>query len=130
VDPSNPATSELGQHDVQGNFGLPVSAAVNSQYSSWFTKTKTATATATVSATNTATATATFKSIPFPTDATFDYVVVGGGAGGVPMADKLSETGKTTLLIERGPPSSGRWGGSKSPWSKRRDYSNDFIKQQ
>jgi cellobiose dehydrogenase (acceptor) len=112
IDPSNPDTSELGQHNAQGNFGIPVSAAVNSSYSSWFTKTKTATATATVTATNTATTTP-YKSVSVPTGATFDYIVVGGGANGVPMADKVSETGKTTLLIERGPPSSGRWGGSK-----------------
>lgn len=110
VDPSNPNTSE-GQHDTQGNLGIPVSAAVNSQYSAWFTKTKTASATAT--STSTSAVTPTYKSTPVPPGTKFDYVVVGGGAGGVPIADKVSETGKTTLLIERGPPSSGRWGGSK-----------------
>ena len=30
-------------------------------------------------------------------------------------ADKLSETGKSVLLIERGPPSSYRWGGRNAP---------------
>jgi cellobiose dehydrogenase (acceptor) len=95
VDPSNPNTSE-GQHDTQGNLGIPVSAAVNSQYSAWFTKTKTASTTAT-STSASATAT-TYKSIPIPSGANFNYVVVGGGAGGVPIADKVSETGKSTLL--------------------------------
>ncbi|KAL1634694.1 hypothetical protein SLS56_002096 [Neofusicoccum ribis] len=36
-------------------------------------------------------------------------VDVGSGAAGIPLADRLSEAGKTVLLIERGPPSSGRW---------------------
>ena len=55
-----------------------------------------------------------FSSTPAPT-ATYDYIVVGGGAGGIVAADKLSETGKSVLLIERGPPSSYRWGGRNAP---------------
>ncbi|KAK3375743.1 hypothetical protein B0T24DRAFT_206703 [Lasiosphaeria ovina] len=46
---------------------------------------------------------------------TYDYIVVGGGAGGIPLADKLSQAGKTVLLIEKGPPSSGRWNGTMKP---------------
>ncbi|KAI5919802.1 cellobiose dehydrogenase [Camillea tinctor] len=70
------------------------------------------TTTTTTATTTTATATAT--GIPVPT-ATYDYIVVGGGAAGIPMADKLSEAGKSVLLIEKGPPSSGRWGGTLKP---------------
>lgn len=47
-------------------------------------------------------------------DDVFDYVVVGSGPGGIVTADKLSASGKNVLLIERGPPSSFRWGGSES----------------
>ncbi|CAI0652749.1 unnamed protein product [Colletotrichum noveboracense] len=39
----------------------------------------------------------------------FDYIVVGAGAGGMPVADRLSEAGHKVLMIERGPISSGRW---------------------
>ncbi|KAF4923001.1 Cellobiose dehydrogenase [Colletotrichum viniferum] len=39
----------------------------------------------------------------------YDYIVVGAGAGGMPMADRLSEAGHKVLMIERGPISSGRW---------------------
>ncbi|KAI1878510.1 uncharacterized protein JN550_000692 [Neoarthrinium moseri] len=46
---------------------------------------------------------------------TYDYIVVGSGAGGIPIADRLSEAGHTVLLIEKGPPSSGRWGGTMKP---------------
>jgi cellobiose dehydrogenase (acceptor) len=46
---------------------------------------------------------------------TYDYIVVGSGAGGIPLADRLSEAGHKVLLIEKGPPSTGRWGGTMKP---------------
>lgn len=61
----------------------------------------------------TATPTAVCKTIP--ANKTYDYVVVGGGAGGIPMADKLSEAGHSVLLIEKGPVSTGQWGGALGP---------------
>jgi len=54
------------------------------------------------------------KCVPAP-DETFDYIVVGAGAGGIPVADKLSEAGYKVLLIEKGPPSTGRWNGTMKP---------------
>ncbi|KAK8092417.1 uncharacterized protein PG998_014902, partial [Apiospora kogelbergensis] len=42
-------------------------------------------------------------------DATYDYIVVGGGAAGLVVGDRLSEAGHSVLLVERGPVSSGRW---------------------
>ncbi|KAM7186733.1 hypothetical protein V8F33_011656 [Rhypophila sp. PSN 637] len=48
-------------------------------------------------------------------DQAFDYIVIGSGAGGIPIADRLSEAGHTVLLIEKGPASSGRWGGTMKP---------------
>lgn len=47
--------------------------------------------------------------------ATYDYIIIGSGAGGIPLADRLSEAGKTVLLIEKGPPSTGIWGGTMKP---------------
>jgi len=46
---------------------------------------------------------------------TYDYIIVGSGAAGIPLADRLTEAGKTVLLVEKGPPSTGRWGGSMKP---------------
>ncbi|KAM7208564.1 hypothetical protein V8F20_001245 [Naviculisporaceae sp. PSN 640] len=46
---------------------------------------------------------------------TWDYIVVGSGPGGLPMADRLSEAGYKVLLLEKGPPSTGRWGGTMKP---------------
>lgn len=39
---------------------------------------------------------------------TYDYIVIGSGAGGIPIADRLSEAGHSVLLLEKGPPSSGK----------------------
>ncbi|KAI9659541.1 MAG: hypothetical protein M1821_001800 [Bathelium mastoideum] len=114
------------QHDYFGEYGAPVASAQNAQYSSYISKIPTATSTAPASPTSTgpssttapATATATacapgtFSSAP---KTTYDYIVVGAGAGGIPLADRLSEAGHSVLLIERGPPSSHRWGGDLRP---------------
>ncbi|KAL1862980.1 hypothetical protein VTK73DRAFT_6524 [Phialemonium thermophilum] len=110
--PSCPANIGLQQHDNgQSIFGAQLdSNAANPSYTAWAAQaTKTVTGTC-----SSATATTT-SSVPVPTGTTFDYVVVGGGAGGLTVADKLSESGKSVLLIEKGPPSSGRWGGTLKP---------------
>ncbi|RWA05321.1 hypothetical protein EKO27_g9788 [Xylaria grammica] len=46
---------------------------------------------------------------------TYDYIIVGSGAGGIPLADRLTAAGHTVLLIEKGPPSTGHWGGIMKP---------------
>ena len=45
----------------------------------------------------------------------YDYIVVGSGAGGMPAAERISATGKSVLMIERGPLSSGRFNGTMKP---------------
>ncbi|KAI1823085.1 fungal cellulose binding domain-containing protein [Xylaria intraflava] len=119
--PGNPSCSDeitLIEHDNgQSIFGAVLdSNAANPSYTDWA-----ALATATVSGSctggtspPTSTPTSTPTGVPVPTD-TYDYIVVGGGAGGIPIADKLSEAGKKVLLIEKGPASSGRWGGTLGP---------------
>lgn len=69
-----------------------------------------------ISSSVTPTVAATCSGTLAPTE-TWDYIVVGAGAAGVPLTDKLSQSGKSVLLIEEGPPSSGRWGGTmKLDW--------------
>ena len=47
----------------------------------------------------------------------YDYIVVGAGPGGIIAADRLSETGKKVLLLERGGPSTAQTGGTYvAPW--------------
>ncbi|OCL02553.1 cellobiose dehydrogenase [Glonium stellatum] len=50
-----------------------------------------------------------------PSNSTWDYIIVGAGAAGIPLADGLSESGKSVLLLERGFASSHRWGGQLRP---------------
>ncbi|KAJ2998041.1 hypothetical protein NUW58_g451 [Xylaria curta] len=121
--PSCPDKISVLQHDNgQSIFGAQLDSNVaNPSYSQWAAK---ATATVTGScggttATPTTTPTSVPTGVPVPTGTTYDYIVVGAGAGGIPIADKLSEAGKKVLLIEKGPPSSGRWGGTIGPtWTK------------
>jgi len=132
--PTNPGEpdSAIQQHANDGIFGALVKSARNADYTSWVSL---ATASATTSApyptgngttgstTGTAAASpavATATSAPCPAtnalaNTTWNYIIVGAGAGGIPLADRLSEAGKSVLLIEKGPPSSGRWGGSMKP---------------
>ncbi|KAJ6559844.1 hypothetical protein B0H19DRAFT_1210266 [Mycena capillaripes] len=45
----------------------------------------------------------------------YDYIIVGGGPGGIIAADRLSEAGKKVLLLERGGPSTAETGGTNTP---------------
>ncbi|KAK3368229.1 cellobiose dehydrogenase-like protein [Podospora didyma] len=110
--PTCPSQITLAQHDNgMGIFGAVLdSNAANPSYTAWAAKaTKTVTETC-AGPTETAVA-----SVPVPTDLAFDYIIVGGGAGGIPLADKLSESGKSVLLIEKGPASTSRHGGTLKP---------------
>ncbi|KAF2090894.1 hypothetical protein K490DRAFT_71198 [Saccharata proteae CBS 121410] len=108
----------VSQHDNgMGEFGVKVESARDARYASWTSMTGTGNVATTTTAT--ATTTTACKGSAVPTTP-YDYIVVGAGAAGIPLADKLSESGKTVLLIERGPPSSGRWGGTESSASNWR----------
>lgn len=121
--PGCPAEIEIQQHDNGfGQFGAALDDVPNASYSQW-AELATATVTGdcgtqpppTATSTTTSGPTVTATCPPGVTETPYDYVVVGGGAGGIPVADKLSEAGKSVLLIEKGPPSTGRWGGTMGP---------------
>ncbi|KAF2021311.1 hypothetical protein BU24DRAFT_19012 [Aaosphaeria arxii CBS 175.79] len=114
-------TSWTFHNNGQSQFGAQPAQARNAKYFEWANgggTTPTATPTATPSGGPTPTPSqavpTTCVGKPAPTGS-FDYIVVGAGAGGIPVADRLSESGKSVLLIERGPPSLGRFGGTMKP---------------
>jgi len=108
--PTDPNSGIVQHNNGNGIFPFVVASLTNAKYTDWATKTISSVPTTT--ATNTVTTT-TYSSRTIPTGVTYDYVIAGGGAGGIPFADKASAAGKKTLLIEKGPPSTGRWGGSQ-----------------
>ncbi|KAH4104499.1 hypothetical protein HBI56_156500 [Parastagonospora nodorum] len=104
-------------HDKgQSQFGAPVADARNAKYDTWAKLATPPTTTSAPASSTTPTPTAPISCVgsPVPTDS-YDYIVIGGGAGGIPVADKLSESGKSVLLIEKGPPSLARFGGNMGP---------------
>ncbi|OLN93072.1 Cellobiose dehydrogenase 6 [Colletotrichum chlorophyti] len=113
TNPSCPDNIGLVQHDAQFIHGAGLDPTVaDARYPTWAAlATKTVTGTCGPSPTGGPPGP---TGVPVPSG-TFDYIVVGAGAGGIPLADKLSEAGKSVLLIEKGPPSSSRWGGTKKP---------------
>lgn len=112
--PSNPLRIH---NNGQSQFGVQVASARKADYTKWVEQYGGSNPTPTSTPGPGPTATACVGS-PAPTQA-YDYIVVGSGAGGIATADKLSESGKSVLLIEKGPPSLGRWGGTMKPdWLK------------
>lgn len=112
VNPTCPDEISLDQHDNgMGIWGAQLDAnAANPSYTAWAAQ-----ATKTVTGECDGSTPTDVVSVPVPTDAVFDYIVVGGGAGGIPAADKLSEAGKKVLLIEKGFASTGEHGGTLGP---------------
>ncbi|KAJ9132135.1 Carbohydrate-binding module family 1 protein [Coniochaeta hoffmannii] len=123
VQPSYSSWTALATKAVTPDCGAATSSPTAAPTSS-ATGNGTATATATGSgsavptSSATATATATGACAPVATGAaakTYEYIIVGAGAGGIPLADRLTAAGHSVLLIEKGPPSSGRYGGTMKP---------------
>lgn len=107
------------QHNKgQSLFGAQVAPARNAKYADWAklagTSPSPTSPGTTPSSTPAPTAPVSCQGSPAPTGS-FDYIVIGGGAGGIPVADKLSESGKSVLLLEKGPPSLARFGGTMGP---------------
>ncbi|TFK37026.1 cellobiose dehydrogenase [Crucibulum laeve] len=112
--PSNPQSTFL-EHTDFGFFGLDFSTAHVSAalYNNWAAG-GTSGGGGSTGPTTTSTSTA-----PVGTPTPFDYIVVGGGPGGIIAADRLSEAGKSVVLVERGGPSTGQTGGTYQPaWAK------------
>lgn len=118
TDAACPDDLSLVQHEAQGIMVARLDKnAVNSKYESW---TELATETVTGSCDSSGGGGGEeggdeVNGTPVPSDASYDYVIVGSGPAGMVLADRLSASGAKTLLIEKGPPSIGLWGGTLGP---------------
>ncbi|CAE7185711.1 hypothetical protein CFE70_006339 [Pyrenophora teres f. teres 0-1] len=100
----------------QSLFGAQTAPARNAKYSEWAALAGTSPTPTSGGPSPTPTPTSPGKCVGSPVPSgSYDYIVVGGGAGGIPVADKLSESGKSVLLLEKGPPSLARFGGKLGP---------------
>jgi cellobiose dehydrogenase (acceptor) len=106
--PTDPDGTVIQHDNGQGDLSPVVSTCTFASYSKWATMSMTGAPTPTSSIVTT-----TYSARTIPTGVTYDYIVAGGGAGGIPFADKVSAAGKKTLLIERGPPSTYQWAGCR-----------------
>ncbi|XXH03587.1 hypothetical protein Hte_009992 [Hypoxylon texense] len=118
-----PTDIRFGQHQAFGQFGAPLDGVGKAQYPDWAAlATKTVTGDCGDGTTPPGGGNSTAVCAKEMAGQTFDYIVVGAGAGGIPIADRLSEAGHSVLLIEKGPPSSGIWGGNMKPlWLQKTD---------
>ncbi|KAF8453744.1 cellobiose dehydrogenase [Kalaharituber pfeilii] len=114
TDPTNSNSAIIQHNNGFGEYGVVLESARFAAYSDWIAGAGPTSTMSTAPTSTTTTSTAVITGIPAPTN-TYDYIVVGGGAGGLVAADKLSQSGKSVLLIERGPPSTWATGGRNGP---------------
>ncbi|PFH51659.1 hypothetical protein AMATHDRAFT_58825 [Amanita thiersii Skay4041] len=122
-DPTDPQ-STFQEHTDFGFFGLNYADAHVDQatYDRWKNG---GTGGGTVTPTTTPTTT---SPTPTATATPYDYIVVGGGPGGLVAADRLSEAGKKVILLERGGPSTWETGGRYQPdWAKGKNLTKFDI---
>ena len=110
TDPTS-ASAVLNYHDAGfGMFGLPMANATSADYPKWAALAVAGTpgagnSTTPVSGGNSTAPVAPVGGNATIANATYDYIVAGGGAAGIIAAERLAESGASVLLIERGGPS-------------------------
>ncbi|CAA9966267.1 Choline dehydrogenase [Pyrenophora teres f. maculata] len=110
TDPTS-ASAVLNYHDAGfGMFGLPMANASSADYPKWAAMAVAGTPGAGNSTTPVSGGNSTAPATPVGgnatiANATYDYIVAGGGAAGIIAAERLAESGASVLLIERGGPS-------------------------
>ncbi|TVY38146.1 Cellobiose dehydrogenase [Lachnellula subtilissima] len=123
TNPSSASTASFTYHDGGfGNFGLTLSSATSASYASWAAMATNGTGSGGSISNSTCTSTATNVTSTV-SNSTYDYIVAGAGPAGIIVAERLAESGKSVLLLERGQASTYATGGrSAMAW-------NDTITQ-
>ncbi|KAJ4295201.1 hypothetical protein N0V90_007211 [Kalmusia sp. IMI 367209] len=116
--PSSPGSS-IQQHDTFGLYGVDIANAKSADFASWAALAGNATTPVTPgNGTLPTNGTTPYNGTVTTSNSTYDYIVVGGGAAGIVTAQRLVETGKSVLLLERGGPSYYSTGGDLTvPWN-------------
>ncbi|KAL5627656.1 hypothetical protein BROUX41_003809 [Berkeleyomyces rouxiae] len=110
-DPSNAAGALTYHGSGFGLFGAPFANATSTEYDTWAAMASTA------SYSDSPSASAPYGNSTTPianatvSNETYDYIVAGGGVAGLIVAERLAESGKSVLLLERGGKSSASTGG-------------------
>ncbi|KAH6662656.1 cellobiose dehydrogenase [Plectosphaerella plurivora] len=118
--PSNPASALNFHAGGYGLFDVDLAAARSADFATW----------AALAEGDTETPPGGEPGTPIPgngtvpvSNSTFDYIVVGGGPAGLVTSQRLTETGRSVLLIERGMASTASTGGTRfSSWNSSLTY--------
>ena len=107
------------RHDTFGLYGVDIKSAKSPDFASWAALASNATAPSNpINGTLPGNGSAPYNGTVITSNSTWDYIVVGGGASGIVTAQRLTETGKSVLLLERGGPSFYSTGGTLTvPWN-------------
>ncbi|KAF4454204.1 hypothetical protein F53441_3204 [Fusarium austroafricanum] len=101
LDDPTDATSALNYHGAGfGGFGIDTAAAQSAEFETWAKLASDAAAPGTSPGGDTGAKPGNFTTVI--SNATYDYIVVGGGTAGLIVAERLVESKKSVLLIERG----------------------------
>ncbi|EJD04707.1 cellobiose dehydrogenase [Fomitiporia mediterranea MF3/22] len=130
VDDPSDIDTNFNEHDDFGFWGELTNQAHSDDYDIYLTGQGSSSTTAppTTTPTTTSTTSTSTTSTPVASATPYDYIVVGAGAGGLVVADRLSEQGKSVILLERGGPSTGQTGGTDvPPWANGTDFTRFDI---
>lgn len=121
-DTPSSASSALQYHDGGfGIYGFDLAGAKSANFSSWAALASPGNSTTTPPSSgggNSTTPTVPNNGTVSVSNSTYDYIVVGGGASGLVVSERLAETGKSVLVLERGGPSFFSSGGDLVvPWN-------------
>ncbi|KAH7092625.1 cellobiose dehydrogenase [Paraphoma chrysanthemicola] len=118
--PTTPSSvsSPLQFHDQGfGGFGVDLAGAKSAEFATWAALATGTTPPPPTGGNQTVPAPPNNGTIPV-SNSTWDYIVVGGGASGLVVSQRLAEAGKSVLVLERGGPSFYSSGGDLVvPWN-------------